>query len=128
MLGGSLSDEALEAAGADEDVQDLVKSLIEVDPEKCDTTHLAEAVAADHDTLLKLRESLSSLKAIQPENDPKIAALRRVLESLPAADSHGVPTKVVIFTNYRDTAFHLFQAFGGAKGGLPAGQLRARSN
>ena len=128
MLGGSLSDDALEAAGADEDVQGLLQSLIAVDPVKCDTTHLAEAVAADHDTLLKLRESLSSLKAIQPENDPKVAALRKVLESLPRADSHGVPTKVVVFTNYRDTAFHLFRAFGGPEGGLPAGEVRTRSN
>ncbi len=128
MLGGSLSDEALEASEADEGVKSLLESLVHVSAEDVDVRRLAEAVREDRDTLADLRVSLGRLKALRPENDPKIAALRAVLESLPKTDALGVPTKVVIFTNYRDTAQHLFRALGGPKGGLPASEVRVESN
>lgn len=128
MLGGSLSDDALEASGIDEDVRDLIESLVQVDAEKCDAARLDKAVSADHDTLAILLSSLNRLKAVQPGSDPKVAALRKVLESLPRADAHGVPTKVIIFTNYKDTAVHLFRALGGPEGGLATGEVRAKSN
>lgn len=128
MLGGSLSDDALEASGADEDVRDLVEALVQVDTAKCDAARLAEAVTGDRDTLARLLSSLNRLKAVEPANDPKVAALRKVLESLPKNDVRGVPTKVVVFTNYKDTADHLFRAFAGPKGGLAGGEVRAKSD
>lgn len=128
MLGGALSDDALEASGADEDVRGLLESLIQADAEKCDARRLAEAVTSDRDTLARLLEALERLEAVHPERDPKVAALRGVLESLPKTDSRGVPTKTVIFTNYRDTANHLLQAFAGVTRKLPAGEVRVASN
>ena len=128
MLGGSLSDDVFEASGADEDVRDLLDSLVQIDADKCDVARLAEAVTADRDTLAILLKSLNRLKAVQPGSDPKVAALRKVLESLPKADARDVRTKVVVFTNYKDTADHLFRAFGGAEGGLVGGEVRAKSN
>ncbi|MDI6711608.1 MAG: helicase-related protein [Anaerosomatales bacterium] len=127
LLGGALDDEALEAAGDDEGVKALLDSLQQVDAACCDAGKLAEAVRADCDALRALLESLQALDAADPAKDPKVAALRRVIDSLPPTDDRGEPTKVVVFTNYRDTAMHLFQAFGGSPEGLK-GDVRVRSN
>lgn len=61
------------------------------------------------------------------QGDPKAMAVRQLLESLPATDQHGVPTKVAIFTNYRDTAEYLFKQLGGDKEALRR-EIRVRSN
>ncbi|MBS3957067.1 MAG: hypothetical protein KGZ40_06030 [Clostridiales bacterium] len=127
LLGGALDDEALEAAGGDEDVKALLDSLQQVDTAQCDVSKLSEAVRADRDSLQGLLAALEGLEAADPSKDPKIAALRAVIDGLPALDDNGVPVKVVVFTNYKDTAAHLFQAFGGPTDGLK-GDVRCLSN
>ena len=127
LLGGVLDDEALEAAGADESVTALLDSLQQVDTSTCDVSKLSDAVRADRDALAALLEALEGLEAADPTKDPKIAALREGIDSLPATDDSGVPTKIVVFTNYKDTAMHLFRAFGGPAVGLK-GEVRAASN
>jgi superfamily II DNA or RNA helicase len=127
LLGGALDDEALEAAGCDEDVKALLDSLQQVDTTRRDVSRLGEAVRADRDTLRSLLEALEGLEAADPAKDPKVKALRAVIDSLPELDDNGLPTKVVVFTNYKDTAMHLFEAFGGSPGGLK-GDVRVLSN
>ncbi|MCL4554211.1 MAG: phospholipase D-like domain-containing protein [Actinobacteria bacterium] len=127
LLGGGLDDEALEAADASENVKSLLDSLQQVDAAKCDVSEVSQAVRADRDALRGLLQALEGLEAADPEKDPKVAALRAVIDGLPALDDNGVPVKVVVFTNYRDTAMHLFKAFGGAAGGLK-GEVRAAAN
>ena len=127
LLGGALDDESLEAAAGDEDVQALTESLPQVDTARCDVSKLSHAVRADRDVLQGLLEALEGLEAADPAKDPKVAALRRVIDGLPKLDDNGVPTKVVVFTNYRDTAMHLFEAFGGPAEGLK-GEVRVLSN
>ena len=61
------------------------------------------------------------------QGDPKAQAVRTLLESLPKEDGNGQPTKVVLFTTYKDTAHHLCRQFGGYPDSLSEG-VRARSN
>ena len=53
--------------------------------------------------------------------------MRKLLEGLPKEDDHGHPTKVALFTTYKDTAQHLFQQFGGDTESLKKG-VRVQSN
>ena len=46
---------------------------------------------------------------------------------LPKEDNHGQPTKVALFTTYKDTAHHLFKHFGGDIESLKNG-VRVQSN
>ena len=61
------------------------------------------------------------------QGDPKAQAVRDLLEKLPEKDAHGHPTKVAVFTSYKDTAHHLFKQFGGDVGTL-RDNVRVQSN
>ncbi len=127
LLRGALDDEALEAAGGDQDVIELLDSLLKIDPARCDVGALSDAVRSDRNTLQGLLTALEKLEAADPAKDPKVAALRAVIDGLPVLDDNGVPTKVVVFTNYKDTAMHLFRAMGGPADGLKV-DVRCLSN
>ena len=74
-------------------------------------------VAEDRKWLSILLGQLEARQATwESQVNPKLSALRSVLESLPPTNQHGVPTKVVIFTNYKDTADYLFRGLGGPPG------------
>jgi hypothetical protein len=61
------------------------------------------------------------------QGDPKVIEVRKLLDSLPAKDKNGIPTKVAIFTNYRDTAKYLFKQLGGSEASLKQ-NIRIESN
>jgi ERCC4-related helicase len=66
---------------------------------------LKQAVEDDRARLASLLGNLEDTEAQwERGQDPKVQALRDLLESLPSKDALGVPTKAVIFTNYKDTA------------------------
>src|SRR5262249_19692513 len=80
MLGGALSDDALESAEADERVRDLLSELHQVDVGMKSLEPLKKAVIADRDTLEGLLKKITRLKAAQPGSDPKVGALQSALE------------------------------------------------
>ena len=86
-------------------------------------------MTADRDRLVGLQRRLEWLATLWgTAGDPKIAAVRELLDGLPPTDAHGLPTKVVLFSNYRDTALHVFRSLGGDPEGFSAGgELRVRS-
>lgn len=114
VLGGSLPDAEIEASDWD---PRAVNALREIRPAPTDPNERARLqvdVEADRGRLQALLDRLRWLEEMWGEKgDPKVAAVRKLIESLPATDEHGVPTKVVIFSNYRDTAEHVFRALGG---------------
>ena len=61
------------------------------------------------------------------QGDPKTQAVRKLLEGLPKEDDQGQPTKVALFTTYKDTAQHLFKQFGGDVDSLKS-DVRVQSN
>ncbi len=118
-LGGSLPDDAIELAEARRRDGDLRLNLPAAPADLQQRARLREAVAEDREWLHLLLAELETRQAAWlNQDDPKLSALRRLLESLPATDQRGVPTKVVIFTNYKDTADYIFRGLGGSE---PAG-------
>ena len=128
VLGGSLPDH-------DQDVEDLDPRAVAAlqqelaAPEDIDLrARLQVDVALDRDRLQILLTRLQWLEAMLAEQgDPKAQAVRKLLEGLPKEDDHGHPTKVVLFTTYKDTALHLFQQFGGDTESLKS-SVRVQSN
>ena len=128
VLGGSLPDH-------DQDPEDMdpkaVAALLEVlaAPEDGDLRkNLQEDAEFDRDRLQALLDRLEWLgKMLAEKGDPKAQAVRVLLENLPKQDGNGQPTKVALFTTYKDTAHHLFRHFGGNPDSLGEG-LRARSD
>lgn len=128
ILGGSLPDQ-------DQDIEDwepkAVEALRELHDAPADPSELARLrtdVEEDRDRLQGLLERLHWLEEMWgSEGDPKAIVVRQLLESLPATDQHGLPTKVAIFTNYRDTAEYFFKQLGGDKDALKR-DIRVRSN
>lgn len=113
-LGGSLPDDSVEGAEWDQRARSTVKDSPKAPSDPVEFERLKEAVTADRDRLAALLKSLEATEAQWEQgNDPKLQALRTLLESLPATDRHGVPTKVVLFTNYKDTADYIFKQLGG---------------
>ena len=84
-------------------------------PEDLDLRGRLQAdVEFDRDRLQTLLTRLQWLEEMLAEQgDPKAQAVRKLLEGLPKEDDHGQPTKVALFTTYKDTARHLFKQFGG---------------
>ena len=128
VLGGSLPDH-------DQDVEDM-------DPKT--VAALQEEIAAPEDSKLKAklwsdvdsdRDELQTLltrlrwleEMLAEQGDPKALAVRKLLEGLPKVDGHGQPTKVAVFTMYKDTAHHLFKHFGGDINSFGS-NVRVRSN
>lgn len=114
VLGGSLPDDSLELGEWHLRARQTVKDLPHVPADTNERERLREAVTADRDRLQQLLSRLQDTQAKwEAGNDPKLKALRDLLESLPATDRHGTPTKVVLFTNYKDTADYIFRQLGG---------------
>lgn len=129
VLGGSLPDDSLELAEWQEKARQAVKDLPLAPSDPDERQRLMDAVTADRDRLQALLGRLEETQAKWAEgNDPKLVALRSLLERLPAADQHGVPTKVVLFTNYKDTAEYIFRQLGGPGDFRKAGLRRVGSN
>jgi hypothetical protein len=128
-LGGSLTDDALEAEEPDSQASELLARMATAPADADKLTELRGHVGADRDTLSDLLGELEKLAGESgPEGDPKLARLREVLESLPAQDEHGVPTKAVVFTNYRDTANYIFRSLDGPEDAHFDKMLRCWSN
>ncbi len=126
-LGGSLPDDALEGERGERRARRSGVALPAAPADAAQRKLLRGAVAQDRERLAALLAELEAREAQWVEQeDPKLAALRRLLESLPPVDRHGVPAKVVLFTNYKDTADYIFRALGGDAG--TPGQRRWRSN
>jgi len=128
-LGGSLTDDALELEEESLNVAELLDKMpsVPVDAEKLEK--LRADVEADRGTLRALLDKLAALAGkMGPEGDPKLSELKRVLEALPSTDAHDVPTKVVVFTNYRDTANYLFESLGGPSSAQFKTMLRCQTN
>ena len=123
VLGGSLPDAELDPE--DEDAPDVLQELLPAPAKPDQAERLRKDVDEDRRRLHSLLARLDRLDEIWGAGgDPKAHAVRDMIERIPAADAHGLPSKVVIFTNYRDTAEYLFRQFSGAE----PGPLRARSN
>ena len=128
VLGGSLPDQ-------DQDLEDLdPRALAALQqelraPSDVDLrAKLQAAVEFDRDRLLTLLQRLQWLEEmLADQGDPKAQAVRELIEGLPKEDAYGRPTKVVLFTTYKDTAQHLFKQFGGDPDSL-VGDVRVRSN
>lgn len=127
-LRGSLTDDALEAEEADSQAGELLARMPTAPPDAEKLAELRKHVEGDRETLRGLLDKLQRLAADSgPEGAPKLTRLREVLESLPAQDEHGVPTKVIVFSNYRDTANYIFRSLGGPED-EDFDKLRCRSN
>jgi hypothetical protein len=131
-LGRSLPDDVLEGVEGERRGRRAGVSLPPAPADPRQRERLGQSVAEDRERLGRL---LAELEGRQPGwgggDDPKLAALRLLLDGLPPTDRHGVPTKVVVFTNYQDTADYLFRALAAEPGGRPDGgedAHRRRSN
>ena len=128
VLGGSLPDH-------DQDVEDMDPRAVAALQQELEApvdgdlrARLQADVAFDRDRLQTLLTRLQWLEEMLAEQgDPKAQAVRKLLEGLPKEDDHGHPTKVALFTTYKDTAQHLFQQFGGDAESLKSG-VRVQSN
>ncbi len=113
-LGGSLPDDALEAGEWSERARRTVEELPKAPADAEQRERLRQAVEDDRARLATLLGHLEETEARWEQGqDPKVQALRDLLENLPPKDALGVPTKAVIFTNYKDTANYIFQSLGG---------------
>lgn len=115
-LGGSLPDDAVEQDEWNERAKRAVAELPKAPADTQQRERLKQAVEDDRGRLASLLGNLEAQEARWEQGqDPKVQALRDLLESLPPKDALGVPTKAVIFTNYKDTANYIFQSLGGPK-------------
>jgi len=128
VLGGSLPDQEQEIGDWDPKAIEALRELHDAPTDANEGARLRVAVEEDCNRLQGLLDRLNWLEQMWGEHgDPKAMGVRRLLESLPAKDEHGFPTKVAIFTNYRDTAEYLFKQLGGRKEALKQ-DIRAESN
>ena len=128
VLGGSMPDH-------DQDIEDMDPRAVAAlqqelqAPEDPDFRAKLQVDAEfDLNTLQGLLTRLHWLETIlENQGDPKAQAVRNLLEKLPKEDGNGQPTKVALFTTYKDTAHHLFRQFGGDLEALGS-SVRVRSN
>ena len=114
VLGGSLADVELDNDELPSRAASVVGAIHDAPEDAAQRDRLQADVEADRDRLTSVLTRFEWLQTLWGEDgDPKVQALRALLESLPATDQHGVPTKVVLFTNYQDTGNYLFEQFGG---------------
>ena len=127
VLGGSLPDGDEDLESLDVKAQETLRELHDA-PTDGEDVRLYVAVEEDRDRLKGLGDRLRWLDEMWGEQgDPKVQAVRELLESLPPTDQHGVPTKVALFTNYKDTAEYIFRQLGGDTES-PVTKLRTASN
>jgi len=128
ILGGSLSDQEQEIEDWDPKAIEALRELRDAPKDANEAARLQAAVEEDRNRLQGLMNRLNWLEQMWgTQDDPKAMAVRNLLESLPSKDNQGLPTKVVIFTNYRDTAEYLFKQLGGKKETLKQ-DIRVASN
>ncbi|RLC91081.1 MAG: hypothetical protein DRI39_10790, partial [Chloroflexi bacterium] len=128
VLGGSLPDQELEPEDWEPRALEALRQELDAPTDPGQVDRLRAAVEFDRDRLRTLLDRLRWLDEMWAEKgDPKAQAVRALLEKLPRTDQHGIPTKVALFTSYRDTAEHLFRQFGGEVEALKA-SFRVRSN
>ncbi|MEW6033603.1 MAG: helicase-related protein [Chloroflexota bacterium] len=114
VLGGSLPDQEQDVADWDPKAVEALRTEHDAPTDPDLLSQLRRDATEDRDRLKGLLDKLAWLEEMWGEKgDPKALEVRKLLESLPATDQHGLPTKVVIFTNYRDTAQYLFRQLGG---------------
>ena len=128
VLGGSLPDHDQDLEDMDPKAAAALQQEL-VAPEDLDLRGRLQAdVEFDRDRLQTLLTRLQWLEEMLAEQgDPKAQAVRKLLEGLPKEDDHGQPTKVALFTTYKDTAQHLFKQFGGEVDSLKT-DVRVQSN
>jgi superfamily II DNA or RNA helicase len=119
VLGGSLPDQDQDIGDWDPRVIEALRELHEAPADPNEAARLRLDAKEDRNRLAGLLDRLRWLEGMWgAQGDPKVQAVRRLLESLPTTDQHGHPTKVAMFTNYRDTADYLFRQLGGNKESL----------
>ena len=130
VLGGSLPDADTDPEEWDPRTAETLRELREAPSDAGQRARLEADATADRTRLAALQERLRWLATLWgAEGDPKVAAVRALLDGLPPTDAHGLPTKVVLFSNYRDTALHVFRSLGGDPEAFSAsGELRVRCN
>ena len=128
VLGGSLPDDNQDVEDLDPRASAALRQEL-VAPDDCgQRARLQADVEFDRERLQTLLTRLQWLEEmLADQGDPKTRAVRELLDRLPAKDANGQPTKVALFTSYKDTAEHLFNQFGGVAGSLKGG-IRVRSN
>ncbi|MGH2586098.1 MAG: SNF2-related protein, partial [Dehalococcoidia bacterium] len=128
-LGGSLPDDVAETGEWEVRPGATLTDLPAAPEDDEERERLTAAVRADRDRLARLLTELESTRERWEQgDDPKLQALRQLMDSLPSHDAHGVPTKVVVFTNYKDTAEYIFRALGGNTEYRASRERRVRSN
>ena len=128
ILGGSLPDQDQDLEELEPNALDALRQEFEAPADETLRTKLSKDAEHDRTRLTTLLHNLQWLEEMLAENgDPKAVAVRRLLEELPEKDANGQPTKVALFTTYKDTAEHLFKQFGGDAVTLSK-QYRAPSN
>ena len=128
VLGGSLPDADTDPEEWDPRTAETLRELREAPADAEQRARLEADVTADRSRLAALQERLRWLATLWgTEGDPKIAAVRALLDGLPPTDAHGLPTKVVLFSNYRDTALHVFPLAGRRSRGVQRRRRAARA-
>jgi hypothetical protein len=128
-LGGSLPDDALDSETHERRLRGEGGKPLAAPADPQQRALLRAHVEEDRTWLAMLLGQLETRQAAwHAAEDPKLAALRAVLEGLPPTDAQGVPTKAVIFTNYKDTADYLFRSLGGGPETGAGAPHRWRSN
>jgi len=129
VFGGSLPDDVTQAAETDERLEALLSKLPQDDAAHFQLESLRTDVTQDLEAMEKLLVLLAEADGYWQEvGDPKMQALRELLEALPSTDEHGEPTKAVIFSNYKDTIDYIFEQCGGPRGDDWRGKFRCKSN
>jgi superfamily II DNA or RNA helicase len=127
-LGQSLTDDLVESLEIEE-LDTFADKLQRVSSGEFDHEAIRTSVLEDRDAIKDLVDDLGTLEVhANPGTDPKITELRNLINSFPMVDVHNIPTKIVIFTNYKDTAEHIFRCFGGPDRGDRRGEFRWRSD
>jgi len=128
ILGGSLPDQDQEIGDWDPKAVEAIRDLHDAPQNPDELARLQVAVEEDRNRLKGLLDKLRWLEEMWgTQGDPKVCAVRELLDSLPEKDQHGERSKVAIFTNYKDTAEYLFKQLGGDKQELKQ-KFRFRSN
>jgi superfamily II DNA or RNA helicase len=126
IMGGSLPDQEVE--DWDPKAQDALRELHDAPKDENELAKLKNDVEEDRTRLQGLLDRLKWMETMWgPQGDPKVAEVRKLLNGLPATDQHGNPTKVAIFSNYKDTAEYLFKQLGGKIESLKQ-NIRVQSN
>ena len=114
ILGGSLPDEDQDVEELEPNALDALRQELPAPTDEADRAALFQDAEYDRTRLMSLLSNLQWLEQMLAEKgDPKAEAVRKLLDGLPATDDNGQPTKVALFTTYKDTADHLFKQFGG---------------